>query len=213
MMNSMYILFSVRMILFCLVWVVTMGRHHFWFLPNLTEDVGFFDSFKPLYQHTDTKEESKKSEEKSKKDKSEKKDGGGDEKSNEDKSSGKNNDEDKNGDEDKSDQDEDLKDKEETGSELENDNGYEIVDPEDIQDEDMVDEEEEEDDEPKKTKWWVEGFFFCFIKWGNSAKSLFLSSCTGNLLPPTNRQGKYGNGYGSTTWPLTSHLLYGNVIY
>ena len=37
--------------LFCLVWGITFGRHHFWFLPNLTEDVGFFDSFRPLYKH------------------------------------------------------------------------------------------------------------------------------------------------------------------
>lgn len=41
----------VRLILFCIVIVLTIGRHHFWLLPNLTEDVGFFDSFKPLYKH------------------------------------------------------------------------------------------------------------------------------------------------------------------
>ncbi|GFN91780.1 translocation protein sec62 [Plakobranchus ocellatus] len=41
----------VRLILFCCIWILTLGRHHFWFLPNLTEDVGFFDSFKPLYKH------------------------------------------------------------------------------------------------------------------------------------------------------------------
>jgi translocation protein SEC62 len=29
-----------------------MGRHHFWLLPNLTEDCGFFESFKPLYSHS-----------------------------------------------------------------------------------------------------------------------------------------------------------------
>lgn len=39
----------LRCILFCLVWVVTGGKHHFWLLPNLTEDVGFFASFWPLY--------------------------------------------------------------------------------------------------------------------------------------------------------------------
>lgn len=42
---------SVRSILFGLVWMTTMGRHHFWLLPNLTEDCGFFDSFKPTYSH------------------------------------------------------------------------------------------------------------------------------------------------------------------
>lgn len=40
----------VRFILFCLIWIGSGGKHHFWFLPNLTEDVGFFDSFKPLYK-------------------------------------------------------------------------------------------------------------------------------------------------------------------
>uniref|UniRef100_A0A0B6Y0A8 Translocation protein SEC62 n=1 Tax=Arion vulgaris TaxID=1028688 RepID=A0A0B6Y0A8_9EUPU len=41
----------VRLILFCMIWVLTLGKHHFWLLPNLTEDVGFFDSFRPLYKH------------------------------------------------------------------------------------------------------------------------------------------------------------------
>jgi translocation protein SEC62 len=40
----------VRFILFCTIWICTGGKHHFWFLPNLTEDVGFIDSFKPLYK-------------------------------------------------------------------------------------------------------------------------------------------------------------------
>ncbi|XP_078695664.1 translocation protein SEC62-like isoform X2 [Branchiostoma floridae x Branchiostoma belcheri] len=39
----------VRLILFCLIWAGTGGHHHFWFLPNLTADVGFLDSFRPLY--------------------------------------------------------------------------------------------------------------------------------------------------------------------
>lgn len=40
----------VRFILFCMIWIGSGGKHHFWFLPNLTEDVGFIDSFKPLYK-------------------------------------------------------------------------------------------------------------------------------------------------------------------
>uniref|UniRef100_A0A671SED4 Translocation protein SEC62 n=1 Tax=Sinocyclocheilus anshuiensis TaxID=1608454 RepID=A0A671SED4_9TELE len=40
-----------RCILFMIIWLVTGGRHHFWFLPNLTADVGFIDSFRPLYTH------------------------------------------------------------------------------------------------------------------------------------------------------------------
>ena len=42
---------SARCILFLIIWLVTGGRHHFWFLPNLTADVGFIDSFRPLYTH------------------------------------------------------------------------------------------------------------------------------------------------------------------
>ena len=34
-----------------LIWVVTLGKHHFWFLPNLLADVSFFDSFKPVYTY------------------------------------------------------------------------------------------------------------------------------------------------------------------
>jgi len=41
----------VRAILFAFIWMVTGGKHHFWIFPNLTEDVGFFASFKPIYQH------------------------------------------------------------------------------------------------------------------------------------------------------------------
>ena len=40
----------IRVVVFALIWMVTMGRHHLWILPNLTEDVGFFASFWPLYQ-------------------------------------------------------------------------------------------------------------------------------------------------------------------
>uniref|UniRef100_H3C977 Translocation protein SEC62 n=1 Tax=Tetraodon nigroviridis TaxID=99883 RepID=H3C977_TETNG len=40
-----------RCILFLIIWLVTGGRHHFWLLPNLTADVGFIDSFRPLYTH------------------------------------------------------------------------------------------------------------------------------------------------------------------
>ncbi|TSL47689.1 Translocation protein SEC62 [Bagarius yarrelli] len=40
-----------RCILFLIIWLVTGGRHHFWFLPNLTADVGFVDSFRPIYTH------------------------------------------------------------------------------------------------------------------------------------------------------------------
>lgn len=42
---------AVRHVLFVVIWAVTLGRHHFWLLPNLTEDVGFLDSFWPVYQY------------------------------------------------------------------------------------------------------------------------------------------------------------------
>ncbi|KAG9331616.1 hypothetical protein JZ751_018645 [Albula glossodonta] len=48
---SILLLAVARCILFLIIWVVTCGRHHFWFLPNLTADVGFIDSFRPLYTH------------------------------------------------------------------------------------------------------------------------------------------------------------------
>lgn len=41
----------IRLIVFSLLWVPTLGRCHLWFLPNLTADVGFFASFWPLYQY------------------------------------------------------------------------------------------------------------------------------------------------------------------
>ncbi|KAM3835196.1 translocation protein SEC62 isoform 2-T2 [Vipera latastei] len=48
---SILLLAVARCILFLLIWLITGGRHHFWFLPNLTADVGFIDSFRPLYTH------------------------------------------------------------------------------------------------------------------------------------------------------------------
>ncbi|KAJ8923294.1 hypothetical protein NQ315_001852 [Exocentrus adspersus] len=48
---SIIVLAVIRLIVFCLIWMVTLGRHHLWILPNLTEDVGFFASFWPLYTY------------------------------------------------------------------------------------------------------------------------------------------------------------------
>nr|XP_056705877.1 translocation protein SEC62 [Euleptes europaea] len=87
---SILLLAVARCILFLIIWVITGGRHHFWFLPNLTADVGFIDSFRPLYTHEykgpkahskkEEKSESKKqpksdSDEKSDSDKKEDEDG------------------------------------------------------------------------------------------------------------------------------------------
>ncbi|XP_060521645.1 translocation protein SEC62 [Cylas formicarius] len=48
---SMIAMAIIRLIIFCLIWAVTLGRHHLWILPNLTEDVGFFASFWPIYTY------------------------------------------------------------------------------------------------------------------------------------------------------------------
>ncbi|XP_017771275.1 PREDICTED: translocation protein SEC62 [Nicrophorus vespilloides] len=48
-----FIIFLVvlRLIMFCLVWLLTAGKHHIWIFPNLTEDVGLVASFWPLYTY------------------------------------------------------------------------------------------------------------------------------------------------------------------
>lgn len=49
--------FAVKLIVFAIIWTLTFGKHHVWILPNLTEDVGFFESFWPLYQHSNKSNE------------------------------------------------------------------------------------------------------------------------------------------------------------
>ena len=39
----------LKYILYALIWLVTFGKIQFWLFPNLTEDVGFFESFVPVY--------------------------------------------------------------------------------------------------------------------------------------------------------------------
>ncbi|KRG03167.1 translocation protein SEC62 isoform X1 [Drosophila mojavensis] len=48
----------VRLIVFTIVWALTGGKLHFWIFPNLTEDVGFFASFWPLYESNYVNDES-----------------------------------------------------------------------------------------------------------------------------------------------------------
>ncbi|RZC33295.1 translocation protein SEC62, partial [Asbolus verrucosus] len=45
------VLAVIRLIVFCLIWACTRGKHHLWILPNLTEDVGFLASFWPLWTY------------------------------------------------------------------------------------------------------------------------------------------------------------------
>jgi len=39
-----------RYILYAFIWLATLGKVSFFLLPNLTEDVGFFESFVPVYE-------------------------------------------------------------------------------------------------------------------------------------------------------------------
>ncbi|XP_016979096.1 translocation protein SEC62 isoform X2 [Drosophila rhopaloa] len=68
----------VRLIVFTIVWALTGGKLHFWIFPNLTEDVGFFASFWPLYEsnyNSEANSSSAKTDKKSKsKDKKKEKD-------------------------------------------------------------------------------------------------------------------------------------------
>ncbi len=58
----------MRSVVFGLVWLVTWGRHHLWILPNLTEDCGFLESFKPpySYKYVPSKDEQTEADEKEK---------------------------------------------------------------------------------------------------------------------------------------------------
>ncbi|VVC37325.1 WD40/YVTN repeat-like-containing domain,Translocation protein Sec62 [Cinara cedri] len=45
------VLAILRLVFFSLLWILTAGKLHFWLFPNLTEDVGFFASFWPIYTY------------------------------------------------------------------------------------------------------------------------------------------------------------------
>lgn len=148
---------SARCILFLIIWVVTAGRHHFWFLPNLTADVGFVDSFRPLYTHEYKGPRS--SSKKSSSEKSDNKDSSKAQKSDsEDKSDSEKKDGDEEEDEDdnkemeaseeagaehQSDTDSDRR--EDEGSQHSNGNDFEMITREEL--EQHTEEEEEEDEE------------------------------------------------------------------
>ena len=129
-----------------------MGKHHFWFLPNLTEDVGFFDSFKPLYTHSVTESEKKdtdKSKDKIDREKQEEKTPEeGAENVNLGEDEGKEEENDIEVEKDSGNEEVLEKGTPETGSE--NGNGYEIVDPEDV--EGMVEGEMDDAEEEKEAE-------------------------------------------------------------
>ncbi|XP_041805715.1 translocation protein SEC62 [Chelmon rostratus] len=174
---SILLLAVARCILFLIIWLVTGGRHHFWFLPNLTADVGFIDSFRPLYTHeykgprasnkkgsdkTDEKDsgssaKAQKSDSDEKSD-SEKKDGDDEEEEEEDESKeaaaaeeGK--DAEGEGTDRHSDTDSDRR--EDEGSQHSNGNDFEMITREELEQHTEEEEEEEEDEETQERK---EGF-------------------------------------------------------
>ncbi|XP_042574544.1 translocation protein SEC62-like [Cyprinus carpio] len=154
---SILLLAVARCILFLIIWVVTGGRHHFWLLPNLTADVGFIDSFRPLYTHEYKGPRS--SSKKSSSEKSDNKDSSKAQKSDsEDKSDSEKKDGDEEEDEDdnkemeaseeagaerQSDTDSDRR--EDEGSQHSNGNDFEMITREEL--EQHTEEEEEEDEE------------------------------------------------------------------
>ena len=62
----LFLYLSVRVIIFSIIWMLTMGKHHFWIFPNLTEDCGVIESFKPFIKH-DVYDSTKELKEKAKK--------------------------------------------------------------------------------------------------------------------------------------------------
>merc|ERR1711971_1112226 len=68
------VLAIIKYILFVILFILTGGKLKLWIFPNLTEDVGFFESFVPAYVYTyDKPKEDKDSEEE---EEEEKEDGG-----------------------------------------------------------------------------------------------------------------------------------------
>ncbi|XP_068196454.1 translocation protein SEC62 [Antennarius striatus] len=178
---SILLLAVARCILFLIIWLVTGGRHHFWFLPNLTADVGFIDSFRPLYTHeykgprASNKKGSDKTEEKNnssskaqksdsdEKSDSEKKDGDeeDDDEEEECKASEENREAEGEGTDRQSDTDSDRR--EDEGSQHSNGNDFEMITREELEQhteeehEEEGEEEEEEEEEEEKTQERKEG--------------------------------------------------------
>lgn len=80
--GALIVLALLRYVIFGAIWFVTAGRHHFWLLPNLTEECGVLESFVPLYTHSYIKDTKEGQEQDNDKDNS--KDNEGDEEANQD---------------------------------------------------------------------------------------------------------------------------------
>ncbi|XP_014839798.1 PREDICTED: translocation protein SEC62 [Poecilia mexicana] len=156
---SILLLAVARCILFLIIWLVTGGRHHFWFLPNLTADVGFIDSFRPLYTH---EYKGPRSSDKKGSDKTDEKDGAAslkaqksdsDEKSDSEKKDDEEEDEDEESKEAKGDATEDRHSdtdsdrREDEGSQHSNGNDFEMITREELEQHTEEEDEEEEENE------------------------------------------------------------------
>ncbi|VDP90484.1 unnamed protein product [Echinostoma caproni] len=42
----------IRLVLYLVCWICTLGKYGFWLFPNYFEDCGFFESFRPIYSCT-----------------------------------------------------------------------------------------------------------------------------------------------------------------
>lgn len=59
--GSIIVLAILRYIIYGILWMATMGKLHFWLLPNLTAECGFFESFVPAYEYSFYSKEDKNS--------------------------------------------------------------------------------------------------------------------------------------------------------
>ncbi|XP_023190720.1 translocation protein SEC62 [Xiphophorus maculatus] len=158
---SILLLAVARCILFLIIWLVTGGRHHFWFLPNLTADVGFIDSFRPLYTH---EYKGPRSSGKKGSDKTDEKDGAASLKAQKSDSDEKSDSEKKDADDEEEDEDEESKEakgdatedrhsdtdsdrREDEGSQHSNGNDFEMITREELEQHTEEEEEEEEENE------------------------------------------------------------------
>ncbi|XP_038147842.1 translocation protein SEC62, partial [Cyprinodon tularosa] len=165
---SILLLAVARCILFLIIWLVTGGRHHFWFLPNLTADVGFIDSFRPLYTH---EYKGPRTSDKKGSDKTDDKDSGASLKAQKSDSDEKSDSEKKDADDEEEDEDEskeakrretddrhsdtDSDRREDEGSQHSNGNDFEMITREELEqhtEEEEEDEGEEEDEETNERK-------------------------------------------------------------
>nr|XP_002737999.1 PREDICTED: translocation protein SEC62-like [Saccoglossus kowalevskii] len=139
--GGILVLALFRCILFVFIWIFTMGKHHFWLLPNLMADVGILESFKPFYTHEVSTTEKNKDDTDAKNKKEEKQNEENQEE--EEKESGQDSDDEaEQKDEDDDDADKDVSEKEETDTasknEKENINGskngegFEVIHQEEI---------------------------------------------------------------------------------